>query len=344
MMEKERILIKMLFAAIAVSMPCVAAAVVDSVLVKRVLDYYEAAAPERMLIYTDMDECEPGGKISFRAYVMSGADKFDSQLTNFIYLDLYRNEGWQRISHKKYIRNENGAFSNYVDIPESLVPGEYTIVGYTQHMLGFPVDNYAYKTINVGEIAEKAVTDLSLYDLELFPEGGRYIEGVVQKVGVRVTGDKELTGLFDVEVVDSTGLATYITRTDRFGYATVKLKNDSLSPLRVNVRAGDGYMLSTEVPKAETDCASLCVSHGEEMLKVGILKHGDIDLSTMNVVVRASGVVVSLAADRVSQVKIPLSALPDGYIIIDLVDDTNKTVVSTRRVFKEAAQNIKLTF
>lgn len=335
---------KVLLVVLIAILPCLAkAAVEDSLMVKRVLDYYEAAAPEQVIVNTDKDVYMPGSKVSFLAYVVSEAENIDSRLTNFLYLDLYRNDGWQRISHKKYIRNENGSFSNCVEIPESLPPGDYTIVGYTQHLLGFPADKFAYKIIKVGEVTENTIGDLSRCELQLFPEGGRYIAGEVQKVGVRVIGNDNLTGVYRVEVVDSIGEVLYSTETDRYGYATVKLRNDSLNTLRVNVR-GSGYLLSAEVPEAETDCAALKVSQGEDILKIGILKHGDIDLSAMNVVVRASGVVFSLAADRVSQVKIPLSALPDGYIIIDLVDDTNKTVVSTRRVFKEADQNIKLSF
>lgn len=317
-------------------------AVEDSVLVKRVLDFYETAAPERMVIHTDRDDCEPGEKISFRAYVVSEADNLDSQLTNFIYLDLYRNDGWQRISHKKYIRNENGAFSNYVEIPESLAPGEYTIVGYTQHMLRFPPETYAYKNISVGEKKEK-VRDVSRYMLQLQPEGGRYIEGAVQKVGVRVAGDDELPGVFHVEVVDTVGKPVYTTETDPFGYATVRLLNDSLCPLRVNAMVGDGTVLSTEVPEAETNTAALKVNQGGDILKIVCLTHGDVDLAEMNVVVRASGVVFSVAADRVSHVKIPLTSLPDGYIDIDLVDDAKREVVSSRRVYKESKPSVSIS-
>lgn len=338
---KANIIIAMVIAAV---FPCLAkAAVEDSVLVRRVLDYYETAAPERLVIHTDKDECAPGGKVSFRAYVVSAADNFDSQLSNFIYLDLYRNSGWQRISHKKYIRNENGSFSNYLDIPETLESGVYTIVGYTRHMLGFPSETFAYHPIKVGEEAHGDTASGIGYGIELSPEGGHYVEGAVQRVGVRIAGDGGVTGVLHVEVADSAGQVIYSTDTDCHGYATVKLRNDSLTPLRVNVCKGDGYVLSTEIPKAETDCAALKVSKGEDAIKIGILSNGDIDLSALNVVVRASGVVLSMAADRVSQVKIPLNTLPDGSICIDLVDDAARKVVSSRRIFKEYTQDIRLT-
>lgn len=336
-------MIKLMLALIAASFPHVAeAAVEDSAIVRRVLDYYERAVPERIVIHTDKDECEPGGKVSFRAYVVCDADNFDSQLSNFIYLDLYRNAGWQRVSHKKYIRNENGSFSNYVEIPEHLEPGDYTIVGYTRHMLGFPAGTLAYHPIKVGDSPASGIAGEPAYSIELFPEGGRYIEGAVQKVGVRVAGDNELTGVYHVEVTDTAGHVTYTADTDPYGYAIVKIRNDSLAPLRVNASRGDGIVLSTEVPKAETDCASLKVSQGDGVMKIGIVKHGGIDLSALNVVVRASGVVFSIAADRISQVKIPLNTLPDGYIWIDLVDDADRRVVSTRRIFKEDTSSITL--
>lgn len=316
-------------------------AVEDSLIVSRVLDYYEKAGPERMIIETGKDSCEPGEKLGFRAYVVREADNFDSGLTNFIYLDLYSNNGWSRISHKKYIRNENGSFLNYVEFPADLSPGDYTIVGYTQHMLGFPAESYAYKTVRV-VAGGKSGSQAGDYTLELMPEGGRYVEGVVQKVGVRVSGDRQVAGVFHVEVADSAGHVTYKAETDVLGYAVVKVRNDSLTRQCVRVSLDDGRVLTARLPEAEANCAALKVNRGESQLGIDILTHGDVDLSEMNVVVRASGVVFSMAADKAHHIKLPLQSLPDGDIDIDLVDYSRKEVVSSRRIHKRSENLVEV--
>lgn len=310
-------------------LPCVArAAVEDSVLVQRVLDYYESSEPERMMIHTGRDEFRQGEKVSFRAYVVSEFDRINSGYTSYVYLDLYRNADWQRIMHKKFVRNERGAFSNGLYLPDYLQPGDYTIVGYTQQMLGFPAETYAYKRIRVTEGKENP----GQFYLELSPEGGHFVEGATQKVGVRVRGDRELTGTYHVEVVDSAGTALYSADTDPYGYAEVKLLNDSLTPLRVNAVSADGYVLTTEVPRAETDCVSLQAVIRDGQLRISTLTHGNINLSELNVVIRGTGAVLSIPADRAARTRIPLDSLPTGEIIIDIVDDARKQVLSTRRI------------
>ncbi len=99
---------------------------------------------EKTHLFTDRDIYISGEKIWFTAYCLNSED---IQLSNILYIELYKNEG--KSVEKKKVEILNGIAKGCIQIPEGIQTGNYILRAYTQYLRNFPPDYYTMQKIMV---------------------------------------------------------------------------------------------------------------------------------------------------------------------------------------------------
>ncbi len=160
------------------------------------LSSYARSVPfEDMYIHSDRESYIAGEYFWFSAYLFNRGDLSSSAESSYACVELINTDN-KPVSQTR-IRLENGSGYGGFSLPDSLSSGEYILRAYTNWMKNFLPLGCFMKKITVynpfrEEIFRKQLPtgfpDKSDKNILFFPEGGRLLNGFVNKVGVRVIG------------------------------------------------------------------------------------------------------------------------------------------------------------
>ena len=147
---------------------------------------------ERIYVHLNRSEYLAGDNIWFKAYVY---DAKATQLmieTNKLYAELFDQSG--KLIERKTLFINNGVGNSFFKLNDNLKSGTFTIRAYTNWMRNFkdqPVFSHEFKVQSIGlseQIARSASMNVILDpDLQIFPEGGMFVEGIDNHFGVKLT-------------------------------------------------------------------------------------------------------------------------------------------------------------
>ncbi len=104
---------------------------------------------EKIYLHTDKPYYISGERIWFRAHVIDAALHTPVPSVNCIYVELF--DSRDSVVCRVKIGPKNDAFHGYVDIPDNIPEGDYTIRAYTNTMHGLEEDQFFMKTIRIGD-------------------------------------------------------------------------------------------------------------------------------------------------------------------------------------------------
>lgn len=170
----------------------VSATAQDSVLTK-FNNYRRQVVQEKMFLHTDQDVYLTGEVIWLKIYTVDASRHIPMDLSKVAYVELVDKDNQSVVREK--IALTGGIGYGSVFLPASIESGNYLLRGYTNWMKNFGADYFFRKPISVVNSFVKpdpsitaSATPPAAYDVQLFPEGGTLLAGVVNKVGVKVTG------------------------------------------------------------------------------------------------------------------------------------------------------------
>ena len=137
---------------------------------------------EKVFIHTNKTNYVNEDVIWFKAYVLTNENK-PSLNTTLLYVSLF-SESSQLIETKTVYVKE-GVGNNQFEFNEDLVSGNYYIQAHTNNMLNFGKDDKFITRITIGEDIKFKTTSKALYDIQFFPEGGQFLEGVKNVIGIK---------------------------------------------------------------------------------------------------------------------------------------------------------------
>lgn len=158
----------------------------DSLLAKRQDQFKE----EKVAVHLNKDAYQPGEIIWFKAYVFSG--NFPSRISEVLHIDLLDSIGGLIKSQQLPMVYSTAAGS--LKIPDAYL-GRLWIRAYTKWMLNFDLDFVYWKPLSVNfssspnipftfDASAKRVLN-SKSDIDIFPEGGKLVEGISTKCVVK---------------------------------------------------------------------------------------------------------------------------------------------------------------
>ncbi len=150
--------------------------------------YRENNYQEKTYITTDREFYITGEILWFKVYNMEGSGHQLSDVSKVAYVELIDQDSVPRLQAK--IKMEDGIGKGSFYLPTALVSGSYTLRGYTNWMKNFDAAFYFHKDIsivNTFKNASQAASSKALY-VDFFPEGGRLVEGVDNRVAFQGIG------------------------------------------------------------------------------------------------------------------------------------------------------------
>src|SRR5215204_4702065 len=173
---------------------------------------------EKIFVHTDKTVYLAGELIWFKIYQADGYVNEPLDVSKICYVEILSSDRKPVLQAKIGMAagTGNGSFL----IPPSLSSGNYVFRAYTNWMKNFPASDYFEKRITIINSLKRPnwkPVSTSLYDFQLFPEGGNLVEGIATKIAFRVA-DQYGKGV-DCEgvVVDQDNDTVTVIRTARFG-------------------------------------------------------------------------------------------------------------------------------
>ncbi len=298
--------------------------------------------PEKIYIHTDKNYYMAGEDIWFTAYLVNGITHQYSTKSRVLYVELI-NEKDSIISQRKLFIEEISAAGDF-KLPIDIKDGNYQIRAYTNYMRNQSQDFFFKKTIPVyalySEVDESEKSDLSNKNLEMpdigfYPEGGYLINGLRNKVAVKINNaeldEEELTGTIEN---NSGNILTEFT-TKEFGLGSFYLVPEIGQEYNVVIKSGDKEYLYP-LPNSLTKGYVMNTTTSDENIIISIETNVDNGLKDALIIGHQRGKPVfdySLNDNsKTKSIKISKSELIDGVLNIVLFDDSHRPV-SERLLF-----------
>lgn len=167
-------------------------------------------------------------KIWFQGYVINRKTK-KAFLTTNVYVVLYDEAG--TVVTEKLVYAYNGTFSGVIDLDPKLHSGLYYIQVYTNWMNNFSEDESSIFRVNVINPQEgiknyNKIDEESL-ELALYPEGGNFINGIKNTIGIRVKdGRNNAPENLDAIIQNAKGENLKTVRLNSAGYGKFEVNPD----------------------------------------------------------------------------------------------------------------------
>ena len=103
---------------------------------------------EKIYMHIDKTVCITGEKLWFRTYLVNAANHIPVSGSQYVYVELF-NPLDSLLSRVK-IRNNSGAYHGYMDIPQDIPEGDYTLRAYTHYMRNLDEHYISARTVHIG--------------------------------------------------------------------------------------------------------------------------------------------------------------------------------------------------
>ncbi|MEL6255856.1 MAG: hypothetical protein AAFR87_27880 [Bacteroidota bacterium] len=187
---------------------------------------------EQLNLHLNKELFVAGETIWGKAYVQDALFEKPSQLSKFVYFELWDSQGSLIKQNKVLAEGGSGGFS--MEISADQASGNYELRAYTKWMANESSGNFAKKLIRIYQPAEPFPLASSSDDrlrknslLQIFPEGGQLVHDIENRIALRLTDDhgKPKSAVGRVEIGDGSVVAAF--QTDEFGLASFNLLPDT---------------------------------------------------------------------------------------------------------------------
>jgi hypothetical protein len=251
--------------------------------IRSLLDEYCINVPwEEMFAHTDRDVYTAGEEIWFNAYLLDRKSGKLSSRSKIAYFELLNPDNVP-VVQKRLLINE-GVCPGNAHLPDTLTPGIYTFRIYTNWMKNFLPENAFMKNITiVNPFRTNGFSGKTIYDkllpasinLEFYPEGGTLLNGIKNKIAVKVSDEYQRGIVYNGIVKDRSGNEVATFTSDRYGLALFELTPS----------AGNSYYVLhagtiTYLPMALDEGCSLNADYiGKELVTITISENRSLSTS-----------------------------------------------------------------
>lgn len=151
-------------------------------LVKPYQNYFSLPR-EHMYTHFNKSCYVPGDDIWFKCYVINPQTKLPSLITKNLIVELYYPDG--RLLQQKVLYAENGVADNVFTLDFDSPGGQYFFRAYTNWMRNFTDLSDITSTLTVVGEQQISLEAEAPVDVQLLPESGTLLEGVINKVAVK---------------------------------------------------------------------------------------------------------------------------------------------------------------
>lgn len=314
---------------------------------KKGFENYAALHPvEKLYAHLDQTAYLAGETLWFSLYAVQGANHQLMPLSRVAYLEMLDTSGKSVLQAK--VPLENGRGNGSLFLPASLPTGHYVVRAYTQWMRNFGEAYFFEQPVTLyntfATIPQKNASAAKA-NLQFFPEGGALLEGVPNKVGVKITGPDGLSlpvaHMHVLEGVDT--LAT--TSPWHQGMASFQFVPEPGKDYQAVLALANGQTLAQPLPPAAKNGVSMKVQATGEQLKIeAFVKIPGMARIYLLAHQQFKGIVAQEAAvtDGKAVFTLPTAPLAAGITHLTLLGE-DKLPMAERLFFKRPSEPMPVT-
>jgi hypothetical protein len=181
---------------------------------------------EKLFIHTDKNFWVAGETSWFKIYLVSGQSHQPINTSKVAYVELVGSENQILLQTK--IELSNGFGKGQINIPASVSSGNYYLRAYTRWMKNYSADFFFHQPITIvntfRRLFDGEQQPNSDIDVQFFPEGGQWIDGINHKIAFRAV-DYLGKGIdFTGTIINSNGDTLNQFKPAKFGMGTFEMK------------------------------------------------------------------------------------------------------------------------
>jgi hypothetical protein len=284
----------------------------------KIAAFQRAFKRTKLDLYFDQPKYSPGDTAHVRTLYVTAADFKAVEGRQIIYLNFFDQLGARVFTSRLLVIN--GLASNDLLIPNSLNPGIYTLVAYSDWMKNMDSSLFFRRTFIVTGpqllIPDPQKTDKEV--VEFYPEGGSMVSGIENNVVVRIPLEFR-----NDHVIIRSGAEEISVKPDQEGLASVNLtpKQDASLVLEATL---DGKRLTFELPKPTSSGFAMLANITADQRTVYIQAGEGMDASKnyFLIVTNSQGLIFSkpfeVKYDQPATVNLP--NLPPGIANLAIID------------------------
>jgi len=316
---------------------------------KNLATYSQNDAPEKVYIHTDKNLYGKHETIWYAAYLLNGISHTAGTDSDVINVELRNKIG--EVLKLQELYAPNGFANGNFTIDGNWKDGQYSVVAYTNYMLGDEKEYIFQKTINISS-AEKLDSIYTAYtivndennpstiskpEIKFFPEGGDLIHDLKTRIAVKINTDN--TQSFKGEIYDDNNSLVAQFKTYNYGYGLFDFTPDENKTYTAKVSLNN-QTFKYNLPKTKPSGAILNILNKRDFFLVQIKSSSKINTSNLNLVAHNRGLlflVKSLSpTDSSNEINLQISKkdLPNGIVQFTLFDELSNPI-SERMVFVE---------
>ena len=185
--------------------------------ISKLASYTNKHSPEKTYIHTDKEFYTNGETIWFKVYLVDGIAHTPSKKSKVIYVDLLNLQDSIVAQRKLYVDYGFGTHGD-IEIPETTNQGTYKLRSYTKYMLNEKEPFFFSKEIHiwaqqtnddepfvtVDTLAQESISNIKHQrpNIQFFPEGGNLVNGILNKLGIKVTNTQGIGISLEGSIVD----------------------------------------------------------------------------------------------------------------------------------------------
>ena len=205
---------------------------------------------EKLYVHTDKEFYFTGETIWFKIYDVDASFHELMDVSKLAYVELISADH-KPVAQLK-VELDTGTGQGYVELPSSIMSGNYLLRAYTNWMKNFGPDYFFEKKISVVNAYRNGIAgtkDTSKNRIQFFPEGGNLVNGLESKVAFEATANEKGDDVFGVIVNDKNDTVTRFTSL-RFGLGHFSFTPRDANSYRAVCYWKDGSLSVQSLPKA----------------------------------------------------------------------------------------------
>ncbi|HMJ71046.1 MAG TPA: hypothetical protein VK508_19230 [Cyclobacteriaceae bacterium] len=328
----------------------VSATAQDSVLTK-FLNYRKEVVQEKMFLHTDRDVYLTGEIMWLKIYTVDASLHAPIDISKIAYVELVDADNQSVLKEK--IALSGGIGTGSIFLPASIANGNYLLRAYTSWMKNFSADFYFKKPVSIinsfvrPDVETTGTVSVSNNDVQLFPEGGTLLAGVVNKIGVKVNDRTGLGLAFSGSLVSDGNDTVAHFHSSQFGMGSFDFTPVSGKKYRAVVHVPGSPRTIVSLADAATEGYSMRVTDNGDALTVEVSFQPSMQSGPAIFLLAHTRQQVAKAERKtVSQGKasfeIKKKDLKDGVSHITLFDNQSRPIAE-RLYFKQPENNVDIT-
>jgi len=314
--------------------------------VKALNQFVAGYAQHKLFLHLDREEYVAGETIWLKSYLVDAATHeplYGRQRINIELVNVQND-----VVRVAFIKTENGFANGYIELPDSLPPGNYLVRAYTDWMKNFDENLFFHQEIFVHSSNKTLISNqrLQRYNrrfnqkldelagrmyFEFFPEGGRLVAGMENRVAFRANDGKGQGVVVQGRVFSAGGTEITTFQSNQAGMGVFNFEPLPNVEYFARVRFENGSEKRLNIPKASLEGYQLRADLTDENLVVHVMRNFDLASPTLSpevmlLVQTRAKVFFATGGDLVDRkltVSVPIEVLPTGICQVVLFDGNN---------------------